>query len=144
MHRGQRTLDRRPHQPWGVACDRVAKDQATARSGAPRPRLAGRSVSGLHRRRHLALCLARGSDRRTRRTAWRFNRANHWRKAEAAEQLYAQGAITTNFAPALRTLNVARKEAVYDGEDPDFGEQSLEDLASEVESAVDLAEAHRE
>ena len=69
---------------------------------------------------------------------------NHWRKSEAAEQLYAQGAITTNFAPALRTLNVARKEAVYDGEDPDFGEQSLEDLASEVESAVDLAEAHRE
>jgi hypothetical protein len=69
---------------------------------------------------------------------------NHWRKAEAAEQLYAQGAITTNFAPALRTLNVARKEAVYDGEDPDFGEQSLEDLASEVESAVDLAEARHE
>jgi len=58
---------------------------------------------------------------------------NHWRKAEAAEQLYAQGAITTNFAPALRTPNEARKEAVYDGEDPDFGEQSLEDLASEVE-----------
>ena len=69
---------------------------------------------------------------------------NHWRKAEAAEQLYAQGTITTNFAPALRTLNEARKEAVYDGEDPDFGEQSLEDLASEVESAVDLAETHRE
>jgi hypothetical protein len=64
---------------------------------------------------------------------------NHWRKVKAAEQLYARGAITTNFAPALRTLNEARKEAVYDGEDPDFGDQSLEDLASEVESAVDLA-----
>ncbi len=63
----------------------------------------------------------------------------HWRKAQAAEQLYAQGATPSNFAPALRTLNEARKEAVYDGEDPDFGEQSLEELASEVESAVDLA-----
>jgi hypothetical protein len=69
---------------------------------------------------------------------------NHWRKVKAAEQLYAQGAVTTNFAPALRTLNEARKEAVYDGEDPDFGDQSLEDLASEVESAVDLAEAPHE
>jgi hypothetical protein len=69
---------------------------------------------------------------------------NHWRKVKAAEQLYAQGATTTNFAPALRTLNEARKEAVYDGEDPDFGDQSLEDLALEVESAVDLAEAPHE
>lgn len=69
---------------------------------------------------------------------------NHWRKVKAAEQLYAQGSITTNFAPALRTLNEARKEAVYDGENPDFGDQSLEDLALEVESAVDLAEAPHE
>jgi hypothetical protein len=41
---------------------------------------------------------------------------------------------------ALRTLNAARKEAVYEGEEPDLGDQSLEDLAAEIESAVDLAE----
>jgi hypothetical protein len=64
----------------------------------------------------------------------------HWQKAEVAEDLYGLGAVPTDFAPALRTLNAARKEAVYEGEEPDLEGQSLEDLAAEVEAAVDLAE----
>jgi hypothetical protein len=64
----------------------------------------------------------------------------HWKKAEVAEQLFAQGAVSIDFAPALRTLNNARKKAVYEGDEPDLGDQSLEDLAADVESAVELAE----
>jgi hypothetical protein len=37
-------------------------------------------------------------------------------------------------------LNEARKEAVYEGEEPDLDGQSLEDLAVNVEAAVELAE----
>jgi hypothetical protein len=35
----------------------------------------------------------------------------------------------------------ARKKAIYEGEEPDLGDQSLEDLAAEIEAAVELAEA---
>jgi hypothetical protein len=63
----------------------------------------------------------------------------HWQKAVVAEDLYGRGTVPTDLAPALRTLNAARKEAVYEGEEPDLGGQSLEDLAIEVEAAVDLA-----
>lgn len=48
--------------------------------------------------------------------------------------------MPVDFAPTLRTLNDARKKAVYEGEEPDLGDESLEDLATDVESAVDLAE----
>ena len=64
----------------------------------------------------------------------------HWRKAEVASDLLNRGAITLELAPALRTLNEARKEAVYEGEEPDLDGQSLEDLAADVEAAVELAE----
>jgi hypothetical protein len=62
----------------------------------------------------------------------------HWKKAEVAEQLFAQGAVSTDLAPALRALNNARKKAIYEGEEPDLDGQSLEDIAAEVQSAVDL------
>lgn len=64
----------------------------------------------------------------------------HWKKADAAEELYAHQAVPVDFAPVLRTLNEARKKAVYEGEEPDLGDQSLEDLATDIELAVDLAE----
>ena len=65
----------------------------------------------------------------------------HWQKADVAKQLHAQGDVPTDFAPALRMLNDARKEAVYEGVEPDLGGESLRDLAAQVQSAVDLAEA---
>ena len=64
----------------------------------------------------------------------------HWRKAEVASELFKRGAVAVDLAPPLRTLNEARKEAVYDGEEPELDGQSLEDLAAEVEAAVELAE----
>lgn len=65
----------------------------------------------------------------------------HWKKAEVAERLFAEGAVPIDFAPALRGLNSARKKAIYEGEEPDLGDRSLEDLAAEIEAAVELAEA---
>lgn len=62
----------------------------------------------------------------------------HWQKAEIARQLYEREALPADFAPVLRTLNDARKEAIYEGEEPDLDGQSLEDIAAEVESVVDL------
>ncbi len=64
----------------------------------------------------------------------------HWRKAEIAEQLFKDGHITVDFGPVLRTLNDARKEAVYEGEEPDLEGQSLEDVAADVETAVQMTE----
>ena len=48
--------------------------------------------------------------------------------------------MDVELAPTLRILNNARKEAVYDGEEPDLDGQSLEDIAAIVEGAVLLAE----
>ena len=64
----------------------------------------------------------------------------HWRKAEIAEQLFKDGLIAVDFGPVLRILNDARKEAIYEGEEPDLDGQSLEDVATDVETAVEMAE----
>lgn len=63
----------------------------------------------------------------------------HWKKAEAAKQLNESGVLPDDFSDALDTLNEARKVAIYEGTEPDLGDQSLEDIAAEVETAVDLA-----
>ncbi|MGH2941422.1 MAG: hypothetical protein ACRDLN_01410 [Solirubrobacteraceae bacterium] len=67
-------------------------------------------------------------------------RQAHWRKAEVAAELHAAGVLPTDYADTLQLLNEARKAVFYEGEDPDLGEQSLEDIASIVESAVEQAE----
>lgn len=64
----------------------------------------------------------------------------HWKKAEAAKQLHDAGALPHDFSDTLDILNEARKVAVYEGEEPDLGDQSLEDIAADVETAVELAE----
>ncbi len=64
----------------------------------------------------------------------------HWKKAEVAKQLHESGALPHDFSPTLNLLNRARKVAVYDGEEPEFGDESLEDIAAAVETAVELAE----
>ncbi len=65
----------------------------------------------------------------------------HWRKVEIAEELFNEGHISFDFGPVLRTLNDARKEAIYEGEEPELEGQSLEDVAADVETAVGIAEA---
>jgi len=64
----------------------------------------------------------------------------HWKKAEVAKQLHDSGALPHDFSDTLDILNEARKVAVYEGDEPDLGDQSLEGIAADVETAVELAE----
>ena len=62
------------------------------------------------------------------------------RKAELARELHASGVLPHDYSGTLRTLNHARKKAIYEGDEPNLEDQSLEDVATNVESAVVLAE----
>jgi hypothetical protein len=64
----------------------------------------------------------------------------HWKKAEVAKDLYSQGALPQDFSSILQLLNEARKVATYEGDEPELEGQSLEDIAADVETAVELAE----
>jgi hypothetical protein len=64
----------------------------------------------------------------------------HWRKAEAATELHKRGVLSTDLSPMLELLNQARKDAGYEGADPDFGDWTSESLLSAVEHAVQTAE----
>jgi hypothetical protein len=64
----------------------------------------------------------------------------HWRKAQAATELQTRGVLATDLSPVLELLNQARKDVAYEGEDPDFGSWSSEDLLSAVEGVVLAAE----
>lgn len=65
----------------------------------------------------------------------------HWQKLDIAEKLQTEGMLDGDVAATLRTLNEARKQALYEGEEPDFGGKSLEDLATVVEATVERAES---
>jgi hypothetical protein len=67
-------------------------------------------------------------------------RKQHWRKADVAQQLYKRGVLPHDYSDSLRVLNEARKVATYEGDEPDLEGQSLEDIAADVETAVELAE----
>jgi hypothetical protein len=64
----------------------------------------------------------------------------HWRKAQAATELQTRGVLATDLSPVLELLNQARKDVAYEGEDPDFGSWSSEDLLNVVEGVVSRAE----
>ena len=64
----------------------------------------------------------------------------HWRKGEAATELHTRGILSTDLGPMLELLNQARKDAGYEGEDPDLGDWTSEALVSTVEDAVHTAE----
>lgn len=64
----------------------------------------------------------------------------HWRKAEAATELHTSVILSTDLSPILELLNQARKDAGYEGEDPDFGALTSESLLHLVEDAVQTAE----
>ena len=65
---------------------------------------------------------------------------NHRLKAEAASELHARGVLGTDFGDLLRTLNQARKDVWYEGDEPDFGDDDLEGVARQVEQLVVAAE----
>jgi hypothetical protein len=64
----------------------------------------------------------------------------HWCKGQAATELHAHGVLSTDLGPILGLLNQARKDASYEGEQPDFGDWTSEELLSIVEDAVQAAE----
>jgi hypothetical protein len=65
---------------------------------------------------------------------------HHWKKAQVARELHESGVVEVDYSDALDLLNAGRKVAIYEGEDPDLGESSLEDLVADVRSAVQTAE----
>jgi hypothetical protein len=65
---------------------------------------------------------------------------NHRLKADAATELFKQGLLEEDFGPLLRNLNQARKDVWYDGEEPDFGEETVSDVADRVATLVEAAE----
>lgn len=64
----------------------------------------------------------------------------HWIKADVAKALHGNGVLPRDFSDLLRLLNEARKVATYEGDEPDLEDQSLEEIAADVEIAVELAE----
>jgi hypothetical protein len=48
--------------------------------------------------------------------------------------------LPQDFSSILQLLNEARKVATYEGDEPELEGQSLEDIAADVETAVELAE----
>jgi hypothetical protein len=64
----------------------------------------------------------------------------HWKKAEVAQELYRRGVLQHDYSDGLRLLNEAPKVATYEGDEPDLEGRSLEDIAADVEAAVELAE----
>jgi len=65
---------------------------------------------------------------------------SHVKKAAAAHELHERQMVADDLRPTLTMLNQARKDAGYEGEDPDLGEQQLGDIAVRIEAVVRLAE----
>lgn len=68
----------------------------------------------------------------------------HWRRRDAATELRAKGVLPKDLSELHQMLNEERKAMFYEGEDPDLGKLSIEDVVSEVETAVRMAEAELE
>lgn len=64
----------------------------------------------------------------------------HWRKAEIATELFERGVLSADLSPVLVLLNQARKDAAYEGEEPDLAAWTTEELLGTVEAAVAAAE----
>jgi hypothetical protein len=65
----------------------------------------------------------------------------HWRRTEAAKKLYDDGVLPADLSELHQLLNDERKGVFYEGEAPDLGDLSIEDVLVEVERAVEVAEA---
>jgi hypothetical protein len=65
---------------------------------------------------------------------------HHWKKAEVAKELHRDGHLSTDYSNTLDLLNAARKVAVYEGDEPDLDDTSLDELLGHVEGAVKAAE----
>lgn len=68
----------------------------------------------------------------------------HWRRRDAAHELMLRGVLPRDLSDLHQLLNEERKAMFYEGEDPELGELSIEDVLSEIETAVKIAEAASE
>jgi len=64
----------------------------------------------------------------------------HWRRSEAATELNEKGVLPKDLSGLHRLLNEERKAMFYEGEDPELGDLSMEDVLIEIETAVAIAE----
>lgn len=65
----------------------------------------------------------------------------HWRRSEAAAELHQKNVLPRDLSDLHRLLNEERKGMFYEGEDPDLGDFTIEDVLVEIETAVEIAEA---
>jgi hypothetical protein len=65
----------------------------------------------------------------------------HWRRSKAARQLHESGVFPTDLEPLHELLNDTRKAIFYEGEDPDLGDLTIEEVLIDVETAVKIAES---
>jgi uncharacterized protein (UPF0332 family) len=66
-------------------------------------------------------------------------RRQHQLKADAASEMHEKGILGRDYGPLLRTLNQARKDIWYEGDDPELG-GDLDDLVHDVAKLVAAAE----
>lgn len=64
----------------------------------------------------------------------------HWRKAEVATELFERGVLPADLSPVLALLNQVRKDAAYEGEEPELADWTTEELVGTIEAAVETAE----
>jgi hypothetical protein len=64
---------------------------------------------------------------------------SHVKKAAAAHELHERRLVADDLRPILIMLNQARKDAGYEGEDPELNEQQLADIARQIGAVVDRA-----
>ncbi|HEU4706611.1 MAG TPA: HEPN domain-containing protein [Solirubrobacterales bacterium] len=65
----------------------------------------------------------------------------HWRRRDAAHELMLKGVLPRDLSDLHQLLNEERKAMFYEGEEPELGDLSIENILSEVEVAVKVAEA---
>ncbi|HMJ04483.1 MAG TPA: HEPN domain-containing protein [Conexibacter sp.] len=65
---------------------------------------------------------------------------SHAKKATAAHELHERNVVADDLRPILMMLNQARKDAGYEGEDPELDERQLVDIADRIDAVVSRAE----
>lgn len=64
----------------------------------------------------------------------------HWRREQIVAELNQRGIGSSDDAELIRLLNAERKGYAYDGDDPDFNDDSVEEVMQRVEALVTAAE----
>jgi len=65
----------------------------------------------------------------------------HWKRTEAARELHKRGVLPKDLSGLHRELNELRKGVFYEGDELEAGDLSIEDTLTDVETAVEIAEA---